>query len=156
MKIKDLENKKKKIQEELKKVDTELKNRKALCIGDYGYQKIGKGKDSYTVPYVVIKEDDDVKNFKRYGNMYDELERMKDGSFWKHEKGYKVEIEGEDKEVGRIDLKCFNGNEFVIELRWKNNSGSGSWSEDMTIDKDNLYNFILNGKYLLLRENGEE
>ena len=157
MKIKDLENKKKKIQEELKKVDTELKNRKALCIGDYGYKKIGKGKDSYNISYLVIKEDDDVKNFKRYGNTYDDLKKMDDESFnYSYDDGYEVTDIWGKKYNSKIQVKCYNKNKFSIELSYTENENCGKMSQTLDINKDNLYDFVLRAKYLLLREHGEE
>ena len=149
MKIKDLENKKKKIQEELKKVDTELKKRKELCVGDYGYKKNGK-------PYLVTKEEDETK-FKRYGNIYDELEKMDEESS-SYSDPYKViklkyKEENMDRNFsdGTMQIHCYNKNEFEIEWRFNSNSSIG-----VEIHKDTLYDFIMRIKYLLLREHGNE
>ena len=149
MRIKDLENKKKKIKEELLKVETELKKRKELCIGDYGYKKDN-------TPYLVLKEDDETK-FKRYGNIYDELKKMDDEacSYKDPHKVVKL-IYKEDnfkKEFsdGTMKVNCYNKNEFRIDWRFDHNS-----SVEVVIHKDTLYDFIMRIKYLLLREHGEE
>jgi len=149
MRIKDLENKKKKIKEELLKVETELKKRKELCIGDYGYKKDN-------TPYLVTKEDDETK-FKRYGNIYDELKKMDDESnnYNDPHKVIKL-IYKEDKfkkefSDGTMEINYYNENEFMICWRFNHNN-----SVEVEIHKDTLYDFIMRTKYLLLREHGEE
>jgi hypothetical protein len=54
----------------------------------------------------------------------------------------------------RIMYNSYNQKKFVIETSYE--TGGGREIQKITIDKDNLYNFILRAKHLLLEEHGEE